>query len=222
MTGPWSVFLQTLQANRHILMRLRVFHHSTKWFGLAVLLVLVWCGPLPADNGREVQDLLKKRLDAVLLVLQNEDISIDAKKEKVSDIVTPMFNFQLMAKLTLGKAQWSAMSAQQQEKFTALFIELLRGTYLDRISLYTDEKIIINDSVAISDSKVKVNTVLVSKGENLTMLYKFYRADGVWGVYDVEIEGVSLIRSYLNQFREFLSKGTIDDLIQELEKPEKT
>jgi phospholipid transport system substrate-binding protein len=62
----------------------------------------------------------------------------------------------------------------------------------------------------------------VSKGENLTMLYKFYRANGVWGVYDVEIEGISLVRSYLNQFREFLSKGTIDDLIQELEKPEKT
>jgi phospholipid transport system substrate-binding protein len=113
-------------------MRLRTLHHNTKSIGLAALLVLLWCGPLSADSSREVQDLLKQRLDAVLLVLQNEDISIDAKKEKVSDIVTPMFNFQLMAKLTLGKAQWIAMSSGQQEKFTALFIELLRGTYLDR------------------------------------------------------------------------------------------
>lgn len=203
-------------------MRIQNLLYNTKLICLAALLVLVICSPLSADNGREVQELLKQRLDAVLVVLDDKQLSFDAKKEKISDIVTPMFNFQLMAKLTLGKRQWSAMTRPQQEKFTALFIDLLRGTYLDRISLYTDEKIIINDSVAIGGNKVKVNTVLVSKGENLTMLYKFFRSNGAWGVYDVEIQGISLIRSYLNQFKEFLSKGTIDDLIQELEKPEKT
>ena len=202
-------------------MWLRNLIYSTKSTCLAVLLILVCQGPLLADNSREVQDLLKQRLDSVLVVLQNEKMSYKAKKDEVSRIVTPMFDFPLMAKLTMGRKHWPTMTRQQQEKFTTLFVDLLRGTYLDRISLYTDEQVVIKNAAEVN-RKVHILTDLVSKGNNISMLYKFYRKANGWKIYDLEIQGISLIVSYRNQFDEILSTGTINDLIEQLEHPEKT
>ena len=202
-------------------MWLRNLIYSTKSTCLAVLLILVCQGPLLADNSREVQELLKQRLDSVLVVLQNEKMSFEAKKDEVSRIVTPMFDFPLMAKLTLGRKHWPTMTRQQQEKFTTLFVDLLRGTYLDRISLYTDEQVVIKNAAEVN-RKVHILTDLVSKGNNISMLYKFYRTANGWKIYDLEIQGISLIVSYRNQFDEILSTGTINELIEQLEHPEKT
>ena len=188
---------------------------------MAVLLVLMLCSPLSADNSQEVQAMLKKRLDSVLVVLQKKELSFEAKKAEVSNIVTPLFDFPLMAKLTLGRKHWPAMTRQQQEKFTALFVELLKQTYLERISLYTDEQVVFKNAAEVN-RKVHIQTDLVSKGDNISMLYKFYLAGDGWKIYDLEIQGVSLIVSYRNQFDQILSTGTIDDLIQQLEHPEKT
>lgn len=202
-------------------MRLQKIVYITKRIGLAALLVGVFCGPLSADSSRQVQGLLKERLDAVLVVLQDEKLSFEAKKAEVSRIVTPMFDFPLMAKLTLGRKHWPTMTRQQQEKFTALFVDLLRETYLDRISLYTDEQVVIKNAAEVN-RKVHVLTDLISKGDNISMLYKFYRSGNGWKIYDLEIQGVSLIVSYRNQFDQILSSGTINDLIEQLQHPEKT
>jgi len=202
-------------------MRFQNFPYSTKSVWLAALLVVVFCGPLFAENSQEVQDLLKQRLDSVLVVLQDQKLSFEAKKAEVSKIVTPMFDFPLMAKLTLGRKHWPTMTRQQQDKFTELFVDLLRQTYLDRISLYTDEQVVIKNAAEVN-RKVHILTDLVSKGDNISMLYKFYRTDNGWKIYDLEIQGVSLIVSYRNQFDQILSTGTINDLIEKLEHPEKT
>ena len=126
-----------------------------------------------------------------------------------------------MAKLTLGRKHWPTMTRQQQDKFTALFVNLLRQTYLDRISKYTDEQVVIQQ-VAEVNRKVHIYTDLISQGENISMLYKFYRTGNGWKIYDLEVEGISLIVSYRKQFDQILSSGNIDDLIRQLENPEKT
>lgn len=195
--------------------------YSTKSVCLAALLILVFCGPLTADNTGEVQEMLKKRLDSVLVVLQNEKLSFESKKAEISEIVSPMFDFPLMAKLTLGRKHWPTITRQQQEKFTDLFVDLLKQTYLDRISLYTDEQVVIKTAAEVN-RKVHIHTDLVSKGDSISMLYKFYRAGNGWKIYDLEIQGVSLIVSYRNQFDQILSTGNIDDLIQQMQQPEKT
>ena len=195
--------------------------YSTKSVCLAALLTLVFCGPLTADNTGEVRELLKKRLDSVLVVLQNEKLSFESKKAEISEIVSPMFDFPLMAKLTLGRKHWPTITREQQDKFTQLFVGLLKQTYLDRISLYTDEQVVIKTAAEVN-RKVHIHTDLVSKGDSISMLYKFYRAGNGWKIYDLEIQGVSLIVSYRNQFDQILSTGNIDDLIQQMEQPEKT
>jgi phospholipid transport system substrate-binding protein len=171
-----------------------------------------------ADEKSAAEEFLKSNLDAVFTVLQNKDLSQQARNSEVVEIVTPMFDFKLMGKLSLGKKYWPDLSPEQKERFTELFIERLRQSYLNKLTAYTDEKIIYESPVAVK-KKVHVPTLLISKGKKISMLYKLYPANNSWKIYDVEIQGVSIIRSYRSQFNEILQKGTFDDLLQKMERP---
>jgi phospholipid transport system substrate-binding protein len=171
-----------------------------------------------ADDKSAAEEFLKGKLDAVFTVLQNKDLSQQARNSEVVEIVTPMFDFKLMGKLSLGKKYWPDLSPEQKERFTELFIERLRQSYLNKLTAYTDEKIIYESPVAVK-KKVHVPTLLISKGKKISMLYKLYPATNSWKIYDVEIQGVSIIRSYRSQFNEILQKGTFDDLLQKMERP---
>ena len=150
--------------------------------------------------------------------MQKKDLSQQAKNSKVVEIVTPMFNFDLMAKLSLGKKYWPDLSPEQKERFTELFVERLRQSYLNKLTAYTDEKVVYESPVAVS-KKVHVPTLLISKGNEISMLYKLYPSSNSWKIYDIEIQGVSIIRSYRSQFKEILQKGTFDKLLQKMEEP---
>ena len=171
-----------------------------------------------ADDKSAAEEFLKSNLDAVFAVLQNKDLSPQARNSEVVEIVTPMFDFKLMGKLSLGKKYWPDLSPEQRERFTELFVERLRQSYLNKLTAYTDEKIIYESPVAVK-KKVHMPTLLVSKGKKISMLYKLYSSNNSWKIYDVEIEGVSIIRSYRSQFNEILQKGTFDDLLQKMERP---
>jgi phospholipid transport system substrate-binding protein len=171
-----------------------------------------------AHEKNAAEEFLKSNLDAVFTILQKEDLSQQAKSSEVVEIVTPMFDFELMAKLSLGKKYWPDLSRDQKERFTELFIERLRRSYLNKLTAYTDEKVVYELPVAVK-KKVHVPTRLISKGNKISMLYKLYSSSNSWKIYDIEIEGVSIIRSYRSQFKEILQKGTFDDLLQKMEEP---
>ena len=184
----------------------------------AVFSLLLLSQAVTAHDKSVAEEFLKGNLDAVFVVLQKKDLSPEARNSKVVEIVTPMFDFKLMAKLSLGKKYWLDLSLEQKERFTELFIERLRRSYLDKLTAYTDEKIIYESPVAVK-KKVHVPTKLISKGNKISMLYKLYPSSNSWKIYDVEIQGVSIIRSYRSQFKEILQKGTFDDLLKQMEKP---
>ena len=184
------------------------------------LCLLFLCQPLWADEKNEAEEIVKGKLDAVFAVLRNSDLDQLAKKKQVDEIVSPMFDFALMAKLTLGKKYWPNLPRDKKEKFTELYIELLKTSYLDKLALYTDEKVIIEPPTQVK-KKIHIPTQLISKDRKTAILYKLYKPSGGWKVYDLEIQGVSIIRSYRSQFSEILRNGTIDDLLLKMEKPQK-
>ena len=149
--------------------------------------------------------------------VSQQSLSLDAKKNEIERIVNPMFDFSLMAKLTLGRKYWPGLSADQRERFTELFVERLRNSYLDRLTLYTDEKVQYEPAMAVK-KKVQIPTFLVSKDDKISILYKFYDSSSGWRIYDLEVQGVSIIRSYRSQFHEILRSGSFDDLLAKLEK----
>jgi len=186
----------------------------------AVIGLLLLGQAATADDKSAAEEFLISNLDAVFTILQKKDLSPQARNSEVVEIVTPMFDFKLMAKLSLGKKYWPDLSREHRERFTELFVERLRQSYLNKLTAYTDEKIIYDPPVAVK-KKVHVPTQLISKGKKISMLYKLYPSNNSWKIYDVEIQGVSIIRSYRSQFKEILQKGTFDDLLQKMQKPAK-
>jgi phospholipid transport system substrate-binding protein len=164
------------------------------------------------------EEVLKSTLDRVFEVLQKEDLEQQAKNKAVVEIITPMFDFARMAKLSLGKKHWPGLTKENKDRFTELFVKRLRQSYLDKLTTYTDEEIIYEPPVEVK-KKIHISTRLISKGKEISMLYKFYNSNNSWKIYDVEIQGVSIIRSYRSQFNEILQRGTIDDLLDKMEKP---
>ncbi len=181
----------------------------------AVWLLLVYQSAI-AQVRPSAEELVKANLATVFAVLQAQDLDQEAKTRKIIDIVNPMFDFSLMAKLSLGRQYWPDLTPGQKERFTRLFIKRLRASYLDSFTLYTDEKVLYEPSVAVKN-KIHIPTFLVSKDKKISILYKLYDSGSSWKIYDLEIQGVSLIRSYRAQFHEILKTGTIDDLMTKLE-----
>ena len=191
---------------------------------MRIMAIVVWVTfalstIIHADETNSAEKLLKNKLDSVLVVLQKKDLAPEAKKKEIISIVTPAFDFALISKLTIGKKHWLGLPPKKRDRFTELFVEFLKKTYLDAIILYTDEKVVYKESVHIKN-KVHIPTELLSKDNTYRMLYKFYKSKQGWKIYDIEIQGISLVRTYRSQFDSVLRDGTIDDLILKLEKHE--
>ncbi|MGB9442848.1 MAG: ABC transporter substrate-binding protein [Desulfobacterales bacterium] len=185
---------------------------------IAVISLLLFYQSALADDKSEVQELLKKNLDAVFSVLQKKDLAQQEKNQEIVDIVTPMFDFELMAQLSLGKKHWPGLSQEEKKRFTDLFIQRLKASYLKNFTLYTDEKLFYEPAVQVK-KKIHTPTYLISKDKKISILYKFYKAEKNWKIYDLEIQDVSIIRSYRSQFSGILENGTVDDLLLKLEAP---
>ena len=120
-----------------------------------------------------------------------------------------------MAKLSLGRKYWPGLTKEERQRFTELFTKRLKESYLDDLTLYTDEKVVFKTPVQVK-RKIKISTELVSKDNKISMLYKFHKSTDSWLIYDIEVQGVSIISTYRSQFDQVLSKGTIDELLLKL------
>jgi phospholipid transport system substrate-binding protein len=181
-----------------------------------VLSLLIFSQPVVADDGRDAEELLKSKLDAVFAVLQKKDLEQEAKNRAVIEIVTPIFDFALMARLTLGRKYWPGLTQEKKDRFKELFTKRLRTSYLGKLALYSDEKVIFEPPVQIK-KKIHISTFLMSDDRKTSILYKLYKSSDDWKIYDFEIQGVSIIRSYRSQFSQILESGTIDDLLLKLD-----
>ena len=181
----------------------------------AILCVLFFASPTLADAPDEVRELLKVKIDAVVVLIQDKTIEKTHRNERILDIIAPVFDYQTMAKLSLGKKHWPTLSQEQQVAFSDLFSKRLQNSYLEKLDLYSDEKVLYGDPQA-EGKKVHMPMTLISKGTKIEMLYKLYRSAEEWKIYDVEIGGVSVIQTYRSQFDGVLSEGSIDDLLEKL------
>lgn len=185
----------------------------------SVLILLITVQPGLTGDENEAQALLKTKLDTAISLLQKKDLEQQKKYDQLVEIVKPLFDFHLMAKLSLGRKYWPGLSKEKQDEFTDLFIKRLQAMFLEKLSLYTDEKVFFKTPVQ-DKRKVRIPTEIVSNNNRISMIYKMFKSKNDWKIYDFEIEGVSIISTYRSQFDQILSKGTIDELMKKLEKPE--
>lgn len=164
------------------------------------------------------REILSGKWEAVISILRNKDIDQEVKEKQINKIVTPIFEFQLMAKLSLGRKHWPKLDASQREKFTQLFSERLKRSYWKKIALYKYSTLLFKPTEK-KKSTYLIPTELKYKDKKVTILYKFRKVEKSWKIYDVEIQGVSVLLTYRSQFDEILRRGTVKELLSRLEKP---
>lgn len=165
----------------------------------------------------DANELLKAKVDAVLAVVRSKEMDQKHKEKIIDKIISPFFDFDLMSKLVLGKAHWMKFTNSEQKSFTEKFTKRLKDSYLDKITLYKDEKIMLKPAERQKGSTY-IPMEVVSNDKKIVTVYKLRRLDKRWQVYDVEIEGVSILLTYRAQFDDILSHGSAKDVLSQLEK----
>lgn len=134
---------------------------------------------------------------------------------KMQEIVKPAFDFKETAKRSLG-AHWNDISPAEQSEFSTLFSDLLTKTYINRIKDgVKTSKITVTDAKD-NGKRAAVRTVVESKDENATIIYKMHNKNNNWLVYDVVIENIGLVNNYRDEFSGIIRKDGFAGLMKKL------
>ena len=137
-------------------------------------------------------------VNKVLATLSDPAFKAKPKEQQFVTIgaeIDNVFDFKELSRRTLGK-QWKKMTADQQTEFVKLFKELLQGVYADRLLAYSDQKIIFDKEIMLKKGRAEVQSYLqTSDGKKIPLFYRLTDKSGSWKVYDIIIEGVSMVKN---------------------------
>lgn len=187
-------------------------------YGMILIFCLIF--PVPALAGAPL-DTVKGYADMVLEVLRDPALKPEAakktKKEKLRAISEKMFDFTELSRRTLAN-NWKKLSPEQQKEFVELYTSLLEDAYSKKIMAYSDEKITFTKEVPLSEKTVEVQSTVLRKSAEIPIYYRVMLQDGGWRVYDVVVDGISLISNYRSQFKEILANKPPESLLETLRK----
>jgi phospholipid transport system substrate-binding protein len=201
----------------------RVNKTANQWMVmLAAMLLAMSAWTVSADDMPAPQALVKQASDDMLLALKEHKSELEADPNKiyelVENILMPHFDFEKMSKLALGK-NWRGADKQQREQFVEEFRLLLIRTYSTAMLEYTDEEIrMLPFRDDISRKRVTVPMEVVQpSGPAIPMALSLYQnKQDAWKVYDVKIDGISLVTNYRSSFANEIRKSGMDQLIKDL------
>jgi len=190
--------------------------HVARAFLLALALSAVTASPAAAGAP---SDQLKAQIDRVLKTLDDPELKKEGKERDrraaVRKIANDIFDFGETARRSLGR-HWQPRTAAERDEFVELFADLLERSYISKVELYGGEKIqYLGDTIEADQAKVQ--TKLLTKGGNeIPIEYRMHRKGDRWLVYDVIIEGVSLIANYRTQFNKIIQTASYQELVKKM------
>jgi phospholipid transport system substrate-binding protein len=182
------------------------------------LLALLFCGALPVQAGAPTEEI-RTAIDKGVQILKSAKLDSSKDRAKVinqlREIVYTRFDFEEMAKRSLG-SHWRRLSPQQQKEFVTAFTDLLETTYADKIDLYEGQQVEFVGET-IDKNYAEVNTRVVGKNrENYSVDYRLHQTGGKWRIYDVVAENISLVNNYRSQFNRVVVNSSVEELIKRI------
>lgn len=183
-----------------------------------VLLLVFMTATVSSASAGPATDALSQSVDRIIGLLQDpaykrQDSRPDLRVKLIASIAE-IFDMKELSRRALG-AEWNKFSPEQQDRFVKAFGTLLENTYLDKIESYTDEQVRYLKEQDLGGNKAEVATTVVGKGKEIPIAYRLMDRNG-WKVYDVIIEGVSLVQNYRSQFGQVLMNESPDALISKI------
>jgi phospholipid transport system substrate-binding protein len=193
------------------------------WVRVAsVVALLLLCGGLVAQQAAAggATEAMKSTIDEALKVIRDKDLKqpgrTEERRQRLEQIVGDRFDYQEMSRRSLG-APWNTLSDKDKEEFVTLFRTLLTNSYADKIESYSGEGVqYINERTEKDYAEVRTK-VLTGKVE-IPLDYRLLNKGTDWRVYDVVVDGVSLVNNYRGPFSKILRSSNYADLVDQLRK----
>ena len=194
-------------------------HTVRKWLIGLILLTLLQVS-FPAFAGVPL-DTVKANVNGVIEVLRDPKLQGESgtkvKEQRIATAAEKLFDFVELSKRTLG-LNWNKFTQDQRKEFVELFKSILKDAYVEKITAYTNEQVNFTKEVPLSEDTVEVQSDIVAKSGQVPIYYRVIKKDSEWKVYDVVIEGVSLVSNYSTQFREILANNPPEKVLETLRK----
>ena len=184
--------------------------------GLILILAVMLIIPLQGFAATP-KETVETGVSNLIKTLGDPSFKAKPKDERLAIMKTQIgavFDFKELSRRTLGRT-WKKFSPEQQTEFVELFTQVLQGVYADLLMSYTDQKVIFGNEKKLKKGRSEVESHLVtSDGRKIPIVYRMTDKTGNWRVYDVIIEGVSLVKNYRTQFKEILTNNPPEKLLE--------
>ncbi|HHT9109183.1 MAG TPA: Tgt2/MlaC family protein [Candidatus Wunengus sp. YC63] len=178
---------------------------------LAVISPLLWAG--------EPGKLLMETIDKGFAILKDPSLKGDEKvqerRQKLWEGISPIFNFEEMSKRALGQ-HWKSRTTEEKKEFVELFTSIMKDAYIGKTDTYSGEKVVIISEKQDKKYATVQTKIITNKGTEISVDYNMLNNPGGGTIYDVIIEGVSLVNNYRSQFNNILIKSSYKELVQKI------
>jgi len=178
-----------------------------------VILLVLHTAPALADSAMTA---VQKQVGDLLTILRSRTDDVQ-KEASIRNLANRFFDFNTLSRLTLGR-NWRKLDAKQQETFTELYRKLLENVYINKLLQYTDQKVVYDRELPLTDTMAEVQSRLISENSEIPISYKMIKSDDSWKIYDLVIENVSLVQNYRSQFTGILRDKSPGEMLEILRK----
>ncbi len=183
-----------------------------------LLIAVLFIFPFHSSATTDPLSQVKQSIDQVVDILRQSGESEEKwiwKKEEIVRIIKTRFDSEELAKRVLAK-HWKKRTDQEKEYFKSLFASVLENTYINRVKSYAGEQVTFEKQI-IKGNKAMVYSSVDYNNQEIPINYRLIKKDGEWFVYDVIIEGVSLVSNYRKQFAQVISREKYAGLVFRME-----
>ena len=188
-------------------------------FATLTLGIALSCPSFKAYAG-EPTDQVRETVDAVMKILDNKQLAVPEKEKErrasIRQTIAKRFDFEEMAKRSLS-LYWKDRTVAEQKEFVALYADLLENTYIRKIERYDNEKVVYYDERSDGNYAVVKTKVINKNGLNIPVDYRIFKDKERWKVYDIIIEGISLVNNYRTQFTQIIRSDSYAGLVKRLQ-----
>lgn len=168
-------------------------------------------------SAEEPLKIIENRVDRIVKILGDKSLAEADKVRKLETAADETFDYTYLSKMTLGRS-WLDLDENQRIEFVGLYRRLLEKNYMGQLLKYTNEMVVFDRQAMLSENKAEVESNIVSSDKTIPITYRLVRRDDDWKVYDLVIEGVSLVANYRTQFSDILSRQTPAEMLSILKK----
>ena len=194
----------------------RIIYIGYYWIALCVFsAVSVMSAPLSPPPAAKLKFVVESAIDAFYST-EYGLLPIEDKHKKVSDVIESNYDMTILIRRAVGR-NWSLMNSAQQEKIVALIKVLVLRTYADGLTGTVRPSVDFLDAVEVSDKRIEVPSIMKLDNQKFYVLYRLGLTRTGWQIYDIVVEGISIVSNYRQQFADHFRRGTPEELIKKLE-----